>query len=184
MRKIYLVTGGARSGKSTGALRLGESLPGPRAFIATCRPTDEEMGDRILLHKKHRDSKKWETFEEEQDLGKMIKRCSKFPVILIDCLTLWVYNLMEEAEKNKRSLDFEDLMVSCTKVFQVCKKQNGTIIFVTNELGLGIVPDNPAVRKYRDLIGSLNQFIGNFAYQIIFMVCGQPMYLKNKKNGD
>src|SRR5690242_11357374 len=98
MAKIILVTGGSRSGKSSYALKRAESLPGPRTFIATSPRLDAEMSARIDRHRKERDPRRWKTLEEQMNLDGALKRCRRTSVVLVDCLSLWLNNLLYDAQ--------------------------------------------------------------------------------------
>jgi adenosylcobinamide kinase/adenosylcobinamide-phosphate guanylyltransferase len=181
MAKIILITGGGRSGKSMYAQRLAESLSGTRTYIATCPVIDKEMEDRIRKHKEARQSASWQTIEEVTDLAGALQRSKGSGVILVDCLTLWINNLMFEAEQKKKYLDEEMISARCEDVLGVCHDLTGTVIFVTNEVGMGIVPENPSSRLFRDLAGRCNQGMADHADTVIFMVSGVPIYIKGRK---
>ncbi|HET6459420.1 MAG TPA: bifunctional adenosylcobinamide kinase/adenosylcobinamide-phosphate guanylyltransferase [Syntrophales bacterium] len=180
MAKIILITGGSRSGKSMYAQRIAESLSGTRTYIATCPVIDKEMEYRVRKHKEARQSTSWQTIEEATDLAEALRRSKGSEVILIDCLTLWINNLMF-AEHKKENLDEELIGARCKDVLGVCRDLPGTVIFVTNEVGMGIVPENPSARLFRDLAGRCNQSIADHADTAIFMVSGLPLYIKGEK---
>jgi adenosylcobinamide kinase/adenosylcobinamide-phosphate guanylyltransferase len=181
MAKIILITGGSRSGKSMYAQRVAESFSGTRTYIATCPVIDKEMEDRVRKHKEARQSASWQTIEEVTDLAGALRRSKGSKVILVDCLTLWINNLMYEAEQEKRYLDEEVIGTRCKDVLGVCSDLTGTVIFVTNEVGMGIVPENPSSRLFRDLAGRCNQSMADHADTVIFMVSGLPLYIKGEK---
>lgn len=181
MAKIVMVTGGARSGKSSYAQSLAESLPGSRVLIATCPPADQtgdkEMAARILRHQRDREKNNWGTIEEQVDLANAIRKCCSHNTLLIDCLTLWVNNVLFLGSPEAQS---EDVMTQKGKeILLACKEHPGTVIFVTNEVGFGIVPERPEVRLYRDMVGRLNQVIASGSDQVVLVVSGNPLYLKN-----
>jgi len=180
MARIVLVTGGSRSGKSAYAQKLAERLPGRRAFVATCPPIDEEMKARIRRHQEARRGSDWQTIEEPIDLMSAVRGAQGYEVLLIDCLTLWVNNLMYEAEKAGQQVEEAEIEKQCRDLLAACAERPGTAIFVTNEVGMGIVPDNPVSRHYRDLVGKCNQLVGAAAGTVIFMVCGIPLNLKEE----
>lgn len=179
MKKLVLITGGARSGKSSYALELAESLGERRLFVATCPSVDPEMSERVRRHKEERRGRGWETNECEVELDQVFENLgSQFDVILIDCLTLWVNNILYYFERKGQVVDDHDIKRLCSSWLQAAKKFPGTIICVSNEVGLGIVPDNSLARKYRDLVGTSNQFVGRNADEVALVSCGIPLYLK------
>ncbi len=181
MAKIILITGGSRSGKSMYAQRIAESLSGTRTYIATCPVIDKEMEDRVRKHQEARESASWQTIEEVTDLAGALRRSKGSEVILVDCLTLWINNLMYEAEQKKKYLDEDMISARCEDVLGVCRNLTGTVIFVANEVGMGIVPENPSSRLFRDLAGRCNQSMAAHADTAIFMVSGLPVYIKGEK---
>ena len=180
MGRIILITGGARSGKSDFALRRGEKLSGSHCFIATCPVIDEEMASRIEKHRQERSAQIWETVEEPLNIDKVLGENSH-DVYLVDCLTLWINNLFEQcAEKHIECT--ESYIGSETKrILGAVETIDGTVLFVTNEVGMGIVPDNALARRYRDLVGRCNRLIAEVASEVILVSCGLPIYLKNTK---
>jgi adenosylcobinamide kinase/adenosylcobinamide-phosphate guanylyltransferase len=178
--RIVLVTGGGRSGKSAYALRLAESLPGPRAFVATCPVLDDEMRQRILRHQEERKKTDWKTIEETLALPDVFRGSRNRRVLLVDCLTLWINNLMYEAEKAGRELFEQDMEGHCRLLLGAMREYRGTAVIVTNEVGLGIIPANAAARRFRDLAGRCNQIVAAEADCVVFMVCGIPTFLKGR----
>lgn len=181
MARIILVTGGSRSGKSAYAQRLAESLPGPRTYIATAPVLDEEMGERVKKHRQAREASQWRTIEETVDLPGALEAAGESKAVLVDCLTLWVNNLLFEAGKRKEDLTEEAVAEKCRGVLDACAGLAGTVIFVTNEVGMGIVPDNPLSRRFRDLAGRCNQIMADRADAVAFLVSGQPLSLKGDR---
>ncbi len=181
MAHIHLITGGGRSGKSSYAQRLGESLPGPRAYIATCPIIDEEMAERVRMHRQARSGGDWETIEEPVDLAGAVRRAGAFHVLLVDCLTLWANNLLYEAEKQGGTLTEEQMAGRCRELIDACDTFPGEILFVTNELGMGIIPENELARRFRDIAGRMNQLIAAAAGQVTLMVSGITLPLKELK---
>lgn len=178
MAKIIVIIGGSRSGKSLHAMNIADSLAGPRAYVATCPPVDEEMEERIRKHRESRKSSSWETIEETVNISGALKKVRDFPVILVDCLTLWVNNLMYEAFQRGENVTEDTIAMWCEEIIDLCGDISGTVIFVTNEVGMGIVPDNPLSRQYRDVAGRCNQIMAQAADCVIFMVSGIPLYIK------
>jgi adenosylcobinamide kinase / adenosylcobinamide-phosphate guanylyltransferase len=181
MAKIIFITGGSRSGKSAYGQRIAESISGTRTYIATCPVIDKEMEDRIWKHKEARKPASWETLEELTDLPGALVKAKKSQVTLVDCLTLWINNLMYDAEQEERCLDEEVISARCEDVVGVCSDLPGTVIFVTNEVGMGIVPENPVSRLFRDLAGRCNQIMASHADVVILMISGIPLYIKGEK---
>ena len=178
MARIVVVTGGCRSGKSVYAQKMAEALPGRRAFIATCPPIDEEMKARIQKHQEARCRLGWETIEEPIDLPGVLRNSHGYEVLLIDCLTLWINNLMYRAGQEGCLVEEHTIERRCQDLLTVCSKRMGTIIFVTNEVGMGIVPEDPVTRRYRDLVGRCNRAIAEGSDTVFLMVCGIPTKLK------
>lgn len=178
MARIIVVTGGSRSGKSAYAQKLAENLPAPRVYIATAPVTDDEMRERICKHQAAREKLQWKTIEETVDLAGAIRTAGRYPVVLVDCLTLWISNLLYEAERKSKEVTEESIAEKCRNVMDACNALPGTVIFVTNEVGMGIVPDNPLARRFTDLAGRCNQIMAQHADAVTFMVSGQPLFLK------
>ncbi len=172
MAKVYLVTGGARSGKSRYAEQLAKSLckdGNRRCYIATAEAFDDEMRERIRKHQERRVGEFF-TVEAPVSLGEAIlKQQGKSDVILVDCLTVWMGNLL-----HYNRLDETD------KLIQALKNVSCPVVLVTNETGMGIVPDNELSRRFRDEAGFLNQAVASIADNVVFMVCGLPMAVKGK----
>ena len=166
--RITLVLGGARSGKS--AYAEGLAIAGGAArYLATAQAFDAEMADRIALHRSRR-GEGWTTFEEPLDLIGALKRITAPGApVLIDCLTLWTSNLLFA----ERDIEAEgDALSACLPQLA------GPTIFVSNEVGLGIVPDNALARRFRDAAGRLNQKIAAAADRVVFVAAGLPLVLK------
>jgi adenosylcobinamide kinase / adenosylcobinamide-phosphate guanylyltransferase len=178
MARIILITGGSRSGKSMHAQRIAEAITGTRTYIATCPVVDAEMEERIRKHKDARQAGGWQTIEETTDLADALTRAGGSRSILVDCLTLWVNNLMYDAELQKKEITEEEIVKRCRDVLDACDEISGTVIFVTNEVGMGIVPDNALSRLYRDIAGRCNQVMAERANDVIFMVSGMPLNIK------
>jgi adenosylcobinamide kinase/adenosylcobinamide-phosphate guanylyltransferase len=173
VKEIIFVIGGCRSGKSTYALQTAEQIPGSRKFfIATCMPQDDEMKQRVARHQKER-SQKWATVEEPLHLPEAILDNSpKADVILIDCLTLWVSNLLMDTTNE------QELKAAISRLMDVFEKATCPLVIVSNEVGTGIVPENKLARQYRDLIGLTNQAVAKIAGKVIWMVAGIPVIIK------
>ncbi|MBU1234220.1 MAG: bifunctional adenosylcobinamide kinase/adenosylcobinamide-phosphate guanylyltransferase [Proteobacteria bacterium] len=178
MRRLILVTGGARSGKSDYALSRAQALPGPHVFLATCPVIDSEMDDRIARHKADRENGIWQTIEEEIELAATISSLKSGSVCLVDCLTLWVNNLMYHAEKANISFGEDEMRARCEALVRTAAEYQGTLICVSNEVGMGVVPDNASARLYRDLVGRCNRMLAAAANEVILVSCGLPLFLK------
>ena len=164
-----LVLGGARSGKSRHAQSRAEALDGELIYIATAQALDSEMGERISRHRLAR-GPRWRTVEEPLDLPDAIAgHAAPGTVLLVDCLTLWLSNLML-AERDADS--------AATYLARAVADAPGTLILVANEVGLGIVPDNALARRFRDAAGWLNQAVAARASEVIFVAAGLPLRLK------
>ncbi len=177
MARIVLVTGGSRSGKSDYAQKYAESLAGTKAYVATCPVIDSETAERVKKHQEKRAGAAWSTIEENVNLAGVISGCGH-DILLVDCLTLWVNNVMYEAGQAGSNVTEDDIALLCLDIIKACRGSAGTVIFVTNEVGMGIVPDNPEARKFRDLAGRCNQSIAEHADEAWFVVSGMPVKIK------
>ncbi len=172
MGDIVFITGGARSGKSAFALELGSRINGRKGFIATAEALDEEMKDRIALHRKSR-SMEWETIEEPLALCERLKKIDgSYAVLIVDCLTLWLSNLLMRNEGNEYITREIEYMVATLKGLS-CR-----VIAVSNEVGQGIVPENKVARVYRDVCGLMNRKVAGIADEVYLVTCGIPLKLK------
>lgn len=181
MGRVTLVTGGSRSGKSAHAQALAEAIGAPLVYVATCPVIDEEMRERIARHQRERMGRAWRTIEEERDLGGALRVAGREGgVVLVDCLSLWVNNLMYEAEQGGRLMSDEEMMARCQDVLTTCAGLSAQTVFVTSEVGLGIVPADPQTRLYRDLLGRCNQVMAAGADEVILVACGLPLTLKKQ----
>ena len=179
MARIVLVTGGCRSGKSAFAQGLAESLPGRRVYVATCPVVDGEMRQRIRKHQEARAASHWDTIEEPMRLDSALLSAGNYDVVLVDCLTLWINNLMyQPRQRNGQDVSEEQVAQRCGEVLAVACKHPGTVVFVTNEVGMGVVPENALARRYRDLVGRCNQVIAAGADIVALISCGIPLFLK------
>ncbi len=181
MATVILVTGGSRSGKSDYARLRGEALEGARAFVATCPVVDEETAERIQRHQQERSPDLWDTIEEPVKLKEVILGADNYSVILVDCLTLWINNLLHEAYMSGDTVS-EDYVVSrANELLEACSTHQGTVIFVTNEVGWGIVPENALARQYRDLVGRCNRVLSAAAHEVVLVAAGIPLVLKKRE---
>lgn len=178
MACLALVTGGSRSGKSDYALRLAESLAGPHCFLATSVPQDEEMRQRIRLHQADREPSRWRTVEAPLELAAAIRREGRAGVCLVDCLPLWISNLMAAAHDSGQVLGERELAPLAADLASAGAEVPATVILVTGEVGMGTVPDHPVARLFRDLLGRCNQLIAQHARFVTLVTCGLPLRLK------
>ena len=177
MANIVLVTGGARSGKSAYALARAEEIEGRRCFVATCEVLDAEMAERVEKHCRERDSRLWETVEEPLAIASLVEG-GDYDIYLIDCLTLWVNNVMAAFESRGESCGEEQIAGEITALIERAANLQGTVLIVSNEVGMGIVPGNALARKYRDLVGICNRLIGEAASEVVLVSCGIPLHIK------
>ena len=169
MKHIILITGGARSGKSTYAERLALSLSSHPVYMATARIWDEEFRQRVVRHQQRR-GQEWTNIEEEKYL-------SRHPLsgrtVLVDCVTLWCTNFFFDLEA-----DVNQTLKAVQTEFDRLTDQDATFIFVTNEIGMGGTSENEVQRKFTDLQGWVNQYIAAAADEVVLMVSGLPLKVK------
>ncbi|MFH1367798.1 MAG: bifunctional adenosylcobinamide kinase/adenosylcobinamide-phosphate guanylyltransferase [Elusimicrobiota bacterium] len=166
------MTGGVRSGKSKLATDLAKKSGKKVAFIATCAPLDREMEHRIGLHKSSR-PKNWKTIEEPKYLRSALKKIpSGTGSVIVDCLTLYVSNLILSGKTE------EEILNNIENTIKILKKSRFTSILVSNEVGMGIVPDNELARIFRDVSGKVNQLAAAASDEAYFMVSGLPVKIK------
>jgi adenosylcobinamide kinase/adenosylcobinamide-phosphate guanylyltransferase len=168
-----LIIGGARSGKSSFALTLAQEYPGDeRIFIATCVPRDDEMKQRVARHQKERNPE-WKTLEIPIRIADtIIEKSPTTDLILIDCLTLWVSNLI---------LDIRDeagIYREIERMIESLRASRCPVILVSNEVGCGIVPENPLARFFRDVSGRVNQQVAGVCSKVFWMAAGIPISVK------
>ncbi len=173
--RLTLVLGGARSGKSRHAEALLESQPGAFVYIATAEARDAEMAARIRHHQARR-GPRWRTVEEPLDLaGRLEAEADAECAVLVDCLTLWLANLMGAGR---------DIGAESTRLLATLEVLKGKAVMVANEVGLGIVPDNAMARRFLDHAGRLNQAIASRAEAVVFMTAGIPLQVKFQPRED
>lgn len=169
--RTTLVLGGARSGKSRFAEGLIAGHSGRRVYLATAEAGDAEMAERIRRHRERR-GEGWTTVEEPLDLPRALEAASSEPaIVLVDCLTLWLSNLMAA----NRDVEHE-----ARRLTDILPQLEARVVFVTNEVGLGIVPDNALARAFRDHAGFLHQSIAAAADRVYFVAAGLPILLKKE----
>ena len=173
MNDLIFVLGGCRSGKSTYALQTAENVNGnKKIFVATCQPQDEEMAQRVARHQKER-GQRWTTIEEPLHLPEAISEHRPHAdVMLIDCLTLWVSNLLMDDNEEAQ------LKNVISRLTDAMKKTACPLIVVSNEVGTGIVPENQLARQFRDVTGWLNQAVAGCASKVVWVVAGIPVTVK------
>ncbi len=168
---VTLVLGGARSGKSRHAETLVESQPGACIYLATAEPGDEEMAERIRRHRARRGGR-WETLEEPIDLAGALRRAARPDgAVLVDCLTLWLSNLLGAAR---------DVGSETQQLVATLPELSGPVVFVSNEVGLGVVPQGALARAFIDHAGRLHQMLAGAAQSVLFMAAGLPLALKSQ----
>ena len=165
---IILFTGGAISGKSTRAEARARSFPGRPVYVATAEALDAEMRERIAKHRARRGNE-WLECETPLELVTALAETDGQGARLVDCLTLWLSNLMHA----ERDWEREAILLA-----EMLARQNSPVVLVTNEVGLGIVPDNALARRFRDAAGILNQMVARVADEVEFVVAGLPMRVK------
>lgn len=166
MTTLTLILGGARSGKTRHGETLLTALPAPWAYIATAEIFDVEMEARIMRHRADRTAQGWVTIETPVELWSALE--TSMPA-LVDCLTLWVSNLMHNGH---------DMDKSFARLEDALSKRKAPTFLIGNEVGLGIVPDNAMAREFRDHAGRLHQRLAKRADDVLFMVAGLPMRVK------
>ena len=165
--RSILVLGGARSGKSRFAESLAVGFAGEKIYIATAQPGDEEMAARIAAHRGRR-GPEWSTVEAPVELVEALEKAAG-NVVLIDCVTLWVSNLL---------LAGAEVAPSIERLAEALRAQAGTVVVVSNEVGLGIVPDNALARRFRDDAGLANQRLAQACDEVVLVAAGLPLKLK------
>lgn len=173
-KKIVFITGGARSGKSSFALKETGKIKGKKAYIATAQALDEEMRERIEKHKLDR-GQEWATFEAPIKIAELISKINgEYDVILLDCLTLWLSNVIH------KNLGLESEIKKIIDALNELK--HSTIYIVSNEVGMGIVPENKLARQFRDIAGILNQKIAEVSDEVYILAAGIPLKIKGQNN--
>lgn len=179
---IQLILGGARSGKSRLAEQFAQASTLAVTYIATAQAWDVEMQSRIEHHQNQRPID-WTVIEEPLYLAEVLEKIDQpNHVILVDCLTLWMTNLLLKKDENSLDTESDNVQIQeCEKLLKILPTLQAQIILVSNETGLGVVPMGEISRKFVDESGRLHQQLGKIADQVIFCVAGFPMYLKGEK---
>ena len=171
-KESVLVLGGARAGKSAYALQRAQEWEGRLVYLATAEGKDEEMKKRIASHRARRRSRRWETIEEPLEVVWQLKELDgSIGAVVLDCVTLWVSNALLNNQK-------EELENQVAELVEEIPLFPFHFLAVSNEVGLGLVPDTPLGREYRDLLGAVNQRLAKVCKEVVFMAAGLPMKLK------
>jgi adenosylcobinamide kinase/adenosylcobinamide-phosphate guanylyltransferase len=173
MSKIVLFTGGARNGKSRRAEQYVTRLNAPVVYVATAQAGDDEMRDRIARHQERRPTD-WQTLEAPTAVAAPLAALEAKTVVLLDCLSLLVSNLLLAHEANPEPAIVQEI----DALLATIRERDLTLVVVTNEVGMGIVPAYPLGRVYRDLLGWMNQRVAHAADEVYLVVCGIPVELK------
>lgn len=180
--KCIVVTGGAKSGKSVFAETYIQQCAGQKVYVATAQALDEEMKERIAVHKKRRPSS-WQTIEMPYGMPNNIQRILQHAdVVLVDCLTMYFSNFLFAHEQEADAVIIQKALQEMEQTCQYIHNSPGkTVVFVTNEIGCGIVPMGRVSRLYRDLIGTVNQKVAAEAEQVYVTICGITIELKSRQ---
>ncbi|MFA5399751.1 MAG: bifunctional adenosylcobinamide kinase/adenosylcobinamide-phosphate guanylyltransferase [Dehalococcoidia bacterium] len=175
-KKIVLILGGARSGKSSYAQKTAAERGGSVLFCATARPLDDEMRERIEAHRRSRPAG-WDTLEAEDNLSAALAdKTERYDTVIVDCITLLAANCMGDTASGKQAEKSVEAEVDALIGFM--QRSRCSFILVSNEVGSGIVPDNALARVYRDALGKANQRLAASADEVILMTAGLPLKLK------
>jgi len=173
--KLVFVTGGARSGKSSFAESKAAELGDQVNYIATCIPMDDEMKERVLLHQDRRPAH-WQTIEEAYDPAGIIQSTDEpGKIFLIDCLTLLLANWMLRTDTSTSETHWDQ---DFRNLAEVASNARAHVVIVSNEIGWGIVPEEPFTRLYRDVLGRANQIISAYADEVYLTIAGIPLEIK------
>lgn len=179
-----LVTGGTRSGKSFFAEQLCKEKGRQIAYLATAEPLDEEMEDRIKKHREQR-PKNWKTIEAYRDINEIFDQLEGIDTLILDCITIYVNNRMyysglqmQQASREQINRLEGQILQEMRDFMSECKRRGLHLILVTDELGMGIVPENRLTRIYRDIVGRVNQQASSLSDEVYFVISGIPMKIK------
>jgi adenosylcobinamide kinase/adenosylcobinamide-phosphate guanylyltransferase len=172
MKKMIFITGGARSGKSRYAQERALSLSEEPVYVATARIWDEEFRQRVDRHRNDRDAR-WTLLEEEKQLGSLALHGR---TAVIDCVTLWINNFFSDLH-----FDMEASQAACRQEIDLLLQQDARLLIISNEIGMGMHAETEAGRKFTDLQGWVNQYLAGRADEVVFMVSGIPLLVKQKK---
>lgn len=171
--RLTLILGGARSGKSRFALECARSRDASVLFVATSEAKDADMATRIARHRAERPAE-WQTLEEPRTLARALAERETPPVVVIDCVTLWVTNLMLAPNAT-----WESAVEELEALLGWHSGRGGELILVSNEVGLGVVPENALARMFQDWLGSFNQRLAAVAHEVYWMMAGLPVEVKS-----
>lgn len=174
-KELVLILGGVRSGKSNFAQRLAGMADGKVVFLATAQAGDDEMAERISRHKASRPAS-WHTIEEPLELARVLQtEAASADVVLIDCLTLWLNNLLIEYEDSAE----EEALKQMKRILDSYQRGNASYILVSGEVGMGLVPPYPMGRAFRDILGRVNQELAQRADKVFMLLAGIPLEIKS-----
>jgi adenosylcobinamide kinase/adenosylcobinamide-phosphate guanylyltransferase len=177
MARTIFVTGGARSGKSRFAEKRALEFGAPLGYLATAQTLDSEMDERVRRHRERRGAE-WATIEEPVHLSQALARCDgQYQAVLVDCLTLWLSNLLFKYEGSAENCE-ERIREDLQRLKSTLQGMVTPVILVSNEVGMGIVPDNALARMFRDIAGEANQFLAAVADEVHVVISGIPLKLK------
>jgi adenosylcobinamide kinase/adenosylcobinamide-phosphate guanylyltransferase len=183
-KKCILVTGGARSGKSVFTQKLAKSISDEVLFVATAEPVDTDMKERIQKHQQDR-PQVWQTLEARSNIAhKIEKYIANVHVVVVDCLTMLVSNVLPGTERgsSENNIDTQQAQIRVAAEIQslveLMDESNAVFIIVSNEVGLGMMPEDRFARAYRDLLGKANQLVAEHADEVYFMISGIPIKVK------
>ena len=165
---LVLLLGGARSGKSALAVRWGHGYAGPVTFVATAEAGDDEMAERIARHRAERPAG-WTTIEEPTAVAAAVRTAEREALVIVDCLTLWVSNMLSRGD--------DDVLAAADDIADAARRRAAPTVVVSNEVGWGIVPADPATRRYRDLLGAVNARMAARAQRSLLMAAGRAVAL-------
>jgi len=178
MARTIFITGGARSGKSVFAEKLMLELGSALCYLATAQTLDSEMAQRVKRHRERR-GEPWQTLEEPLDLSLALNGCDdgRYQAILVDCVTLWLSNLLFAYQGTTADLE-EKVLADVRQLADTLRGMTTPLILVSNEVGMGIVPENALARLYRDIAGRANQILAAAADEVHVVISGIPLRLK------
>lgn len=177
MAHTIFITGGARSGKSAFAEKVAQEFGAPLGYLATAQTLDSEMGERVRRHRQRRGAE-WHTIEEPIHLSQALARCDgQYQAILVDCVTLWLSNLLFKYEHAAEDIE-ERIDEDLARLKSTLNGMVTPVILVSNEVGMGIVPDNALARIFRDIAGTANQALAASADDVHAVISGIPLRLK------